>query len=124
MTMGAEARDLKTGIGLGELWAGVLVGPIAALTQQEVNYALVLWACANSRTLPLHLVSFIALFVTVVSGVLAYRQWRRLRVPEDSGGPVGRGHFMAAVGVMTSILMSLVIVAQWISIIIHGPCDR
>lgn len=122
--MGAEARDLKSGIGLGELWAGVLVGPIAALTQQEVNYALVLWACANSRTLPLHLVSFLALFVTVISGIMAYRHWTRSQASEDGGGPVARGHFMAAVGVMTSILMSLVIIAQWLSIIIHGPCDR
>ncbi len=118
------ARDLKTGTALGELWAGVLVGPIAALTQQQVNYTLVLWACANSRTLPLHLVSFLALFVTVVSGILVYRQWTRLQASEDSGGPVARGRFMAAVGMLTSLLMSLVIIAQWLSIIIHGPCDR
>ena len=118
------ARDLKSGVGLGELWAGVLVGPIAALAQQEVNYALVLWACANSRTWPLHVVSFLALFVTVVSGILAYRHWTRLRATEDSGGPVARGRFMAAVGMLTGLLMSLVIVAQWLSIIIHGPCDR
>jgi hypothetical protein len=118
------ARGLKSGIGLAELWAGVLVGPVAALGQQEVNYALVLWACANSRTLPLHIVSFLALFVTVVAGILVYRHWTRLRAPEDSGGPVARGRFMAAVGLLTSLLMSLVIIAQWLSIIIHGPCDR
>lgn len=118
-------RDLKTGIGAGELWAGVLIGPIAALAQQEVNYALVLWACANARTWALHVVSFMALFVTVIAGILAYRHWARLRATEeDSGGAVGRGHFMAAVGALTSLLMALVIVAQWISIVLHTPCDR
>jgi hypothetical protein len=63
--------DLKSGVGVGELWAGVLVGPTAMLLQLEINYALVLWSCATGHTWPLHLVSVLALLFTMVAGLLA-----------------------------------------------------
>ena len=116
--------DLKSGAGVGELWAGVLVGPTAMLVQLEANYGLVLWSCATGKTWPLHLISLLALLVTVVAGLLAHRVWQRVRAHEDSGGPVGRSRFMAAVGIMISLLMCAVIVAQWIPVFIHHPCER
>lgn len=118
------ATELKSDSNVGALWAGLLVGPIAALTQQEVNYALVLWACARAQTWPLHLTSVVALLLTIVAGFLAYDYWRRLSADEDGGGPVARSRFMAIVGVSISLLMSLVIIAQWLSIVIHRPCER
>jgi hypothetical protein len=117
-------EDRKKGAGIGELWAGVLVGPMAMLMQLQINYALVLWACANSQTWPLHLVSLFALLATLVAGFLAYRVWRRVTTDEDTGGPLARGRFMAAIGVLTSLLMCAVIVAQWLTIFFHGPCER
>lgn len=118
------AADLKAGAGIGELWAGVLVGPTAMLLQLEANYALVLWSCATGHTWPLHLVSVLALLVTVVAGLLAYRVWGRVTANEDGGGPVARSRFMAAVGILISLLMCGVIVAQWIPVFIHHPCER
>ena len=118
------ATDLKEGIGVAELWAGVLVGPTAMLIQLQTNYALVIWACAHSQVWPLHVVSFVALFVTIVAGLLAYRVWRRVTASEDSGGPFARSRFMAAVGVMISLLMCATIVAQWLPVFIHDPCER
>jgi len=118
------AADLKAGAGVGELWAGVLVGPTAMLLQLEANYALVLWSCATGHTWPLHLVSLVALLATVVAGLLAYRVWTRVTATEDSGGPVARSRFMAAVGILISLLMCAVIVAQWIPVFIHHPCER
>ena len=120
----AEA-DLKAGAGIGELWAGVLVRPTAMLIQLQTNYALVPWACGSGHTWPLHLVSFLTLLLTVVAGLLAYRMWRRLRtMNEDTGGTLARSRFMAAVGVLISLLMVLVIVAQWLPIFIDHPCER
>ena len=116
--------DLKAGAGVGELWASVLVGPTAMLMQLEINYALVPWACATSNVWPLHLVSLFALVLTVVSGLLAYRIWRRVSTDEDSGGALARSRFMAAVGVLISLLMALVIVAQWLPVFFHSPCER
>lgn len=116
--------DLKAGAGVGELWAGVLVGPTAMLMQLEINYALVPWACGTGHTWPLHVVSLVALVVTVVAGMLAYRIWGRLSTDEDSGGALARSRFMAAVGVLISLLMALVIVAQWLPVFFHSPCER
>jgi hypothetical protein len=116
--------DLKSGVGVGELWAGVLVGPTAMLLQLELNYALVLWSCATGHTWPLHLVSVLALLFTMAAGLLAYRIWRRLATNEDSGGPLARSRFMAAVGLLISLLMAAVIVAQWLPVFIHHPCER
>jgi hypothetical protein len=111
---------------LAELWAGLLVGPMAALIQLEINYALVLWACATGRVWGLHLVSLLALLLTVFTGVLSYRNWRRMRNrgEVDDVGTIGRSLLMAEVGLLICVLMGLVIIAQWIPIIIHGPCER
>ncbi|PYS73477.1 MAG: hypothetical protein DMF69_04725 [Acidobacteria bacterium] len=111
---------------LSELWAGVLIGPVAALTQLEINYALVLWACSHSRSWPLHLVSLLLLGFTVFAGFLAYKNWRRLAdlAAEDSGDTLSRSRFMAAVGTLISAYMALVIAAQWVPVFIYGPCQR
>ena len=123
--MGANATaDAKSMVSLGELWAGVLVGPTAMLTQLEINYALVLSACVNQRTALLHVVSLVTLVITLMAALISYRLWTRLRADEDGGTPVARGRFMAAVGLLISLLMAGVIVAQWLPIVIYGPCER
>jgi hypothetical protein len=118
------AADLKSGEGVGQLWAGVLVGPTAMLLQLETNYGLVLWACRTGHTWPLHVVSLVALLATIVAGVLAYGVWFRLNTEEDGGGPLARSRFMSAVGILISLLMAAVIVAQWLPVFIHHPCER
>lgn len=113
------------GPGVVELWFGVLAGPLAALTQLEANYALVLWACGTGREWSLHLVSLLALLVTVAAGLIAFYNWRRVRANlEDGGGPVSRSRLMAGVGALISALISLVIIAQWLPVFIYGPCER
>lgn len=125
MTTGA-AEDLKSGGAAAALWCGILLGPIAALCQLEANYALVLWACGASRDWPLHLVSVIAILITLFAGLMAYRIWKRVGAGWDDEGPgaVPRARFMAAIGMLTSLVMFLVIIAQWIPVFIYGSCQR
>ncbi|HEU4594259.1 MAG TPA: hypothetical protein VFS10_03740 [Pyrinomonadaceae bacterium] len=125
--MGSDAvKDFKEGAAPAALWAGVLAGPLAALTQLQVNYALVLWACGAGREWALHLVALLALVVTVGAGLLSGRNWRRAGGSwEDEGaGIIPRSSFMAAVGVLISVLTALVVVAQWLPIFVYGPCER
>jgi len=119
-------REFKEGAGPGLLWLSVLAPPMAALTQLQTNYALVLWACGRGRTWPLHLVAFLALLVAVGSGLLAWRNWRRAGAEwEDGGaGPLPRSRFMAAVGMLISAHSALVVVAQWIAVFVYDPCQR
>jgi hypothetical protein len=123
----AEAvSEFKEGAGPLALWAGVLAGPIATLTQLQANYTLVLWACGSGREWPLHLVSLLALAVTAAGGLLSWRNWRRAGASFEDGGAgvAARSRFMAAVGIMISALTALVVVAQWIAVFVYGPCDR
>lgn len=121
------AEDFKKGAGSWALWAGVLVPPLAMLTQLQVNYALVLWACGGEgRVFALHAVAFVTLAVTIAGGLLSWHNWRRTGGGwEDEGaGAIPRSRFMAVVGMLISALLALVVVAQWIPIFIHAPCQR
>ena len=119
-------KDFKEGAAPAALWTGVLAGPLATLTQLQVNYALALWACGAGREWALHLVALLALVVTVGAGLLSWRNWRRAGASWEDGGAgiVPRSRFMAVVGILIGALLSLVVIAQWIPIFIHGPCDR
>jgi hypothetical protein len=119
-------EDLKSAGPAAALWCGILLGPIAALSQLEANYALVLWACGAGRDWPLHLVSVTAVFITLFAGLLAYRVWNRVGAGWDAegSGAVPRAGFMAAIGMLISLVMLLVILAQWIPVFIYGSCQR
>lgn len=121
------AGEFKQGAKPLALWAGVLVGPVATLTQLQVNYALVLWACgAGGREWPLHLVSLLALLAAVGAGLLSWRNWRLAgdEWGEDDAGVMPRSRFMAAVGILISFHTALVCVAQWAAVFAYGPCER
>jgi hypothetical protein len=119
-------KDFKQGAGPWSLWAGVLAGPLATLTQLQANYALVLWACGAGRVWALHLVALLALVVTVAVGLLSWRNWRRAGGgwDDEGAGVVPRSRFMAIVGALISVLAALVVIAQWIPIFVHDPCQR
>jgi hypothetical protein len=121
-----EAAEFKEGAKPGRLWAGVLVGPLAMLTQLQANYSLVLWACKTGGTWSLHLVSLLALAATAAAGLVAWRDFRAAGAEwdDDGAGVMPRSRFMAAVGVMTSALFALVILAQWAAVFLYDPCQR
>lgn len=127
VTKKKAAGEFKEGAGPGALWAGMLAAPLAMLVELQVNYALVVWACkAGGREWPLHLVAFAALAVSAAGGLLSWRNWRLAggRWYDEDAGVMPRSSFMAAVGVMVSALIVLVVVAQWIPVFIHGTCQR
>jgi hypothetical protein len=124
--MSASVENLKRGPGVVQLWVGLLAGPLAALIQLEVNYALVPWVCNSKQTWTLHLVSLIALMVATAAGTLAFVNslWLCVRFDDDGAGSIPRSRLMAAVGVLMSALTSLVIIAQWLPVFLYGPCQR
>jgi hypothetical protein len=108
------------------LWACVLAGPVAALTQLQANYALVLWVCGTGQAWALHAVSLAALVVSAGAGLLAWRNWRRAGADWDDGGAgvLPRSRFMSAVGMFVSAHSALVVVAQWLAVFFYGACQR
>jgi hypothetical protein len=107
------------------LWAGVLVPPTAFLFNLEAAYALVPVACNAGTVLLVHLVHLVSLALAVVGGLLALRVWRRSGAawPGGEGGRISRTQFMAGLGILMSLMFTVVILAQWIPSFILDPCQ-
>ena len=112
--------------GIGWLWFGILADPLAFLLNLQLSYMLVQPACVTARHLVLHLVPVGALLLTASGGVSAWRNWQRTGQAGSSkaGGVLPRSRFMAGVGLLTSGLFIMVIVAQWLPNFILTPCQR
>jgi hypothetical protein len=105
--------------------AGLYAGPLAWLVSLQVKYALVPWVCANKLQL-IHPVTLISVLIGLTG---AYFSWRALAtsspepLPDRSGG--GRPHrFVAAVGVLISLLFTLVILLQGAAAFFLEGCER
>src|ERR1051325_345753 len=107
------------------LWAGILAGPVAWLLQMQGGYTLVPWACANGHVFVLHLVTLVGLLIAAAGALIAWRDWRRFgkQWPKGKGGPHMRRRFMAVLGLLTSVMFFLVILAQGIPSFILKPCQ-
>ncbi len=105
------------------LWIGFLAGPLVTLAEQAVQYLLVPGACAGGHELPLHATALVAVLLIGGSGLLAAREFRRAgAVADEAGGARARSRFMAAVGMLTSVVFGLGVVAHWLAVIILGAC--
>jgi hypothetical protein len=110
---------------LRALWAGLLLAPAAFLLNLEIAYALVPTACSSRNLLLMHAVHFVCLLLAGLGGLLAWRCWSGAGEawPGDAGGAISRTQFMAGLGVLTSGLFVLVILAQWIPSFVLSPCQ-
>jgi hypothetical protein len=113
-------------VGLAALWAGVLVAPLAFLSNLQVNYTLTQELCPGGHTFLLHLMTILFLLIAAGGGLVAWRNWGRAGrvMPDESKDNVVRNRFLGIVGVMLSALSFLIIIAQWIPQFIFNPCQR
>ena len=114
-----DARQLRA------LWTGLLLAPAAFLLNLEIAYAVVPAACSSQSLLLVHGVHLVCLVLASLGALSAWRSWRTAGEswPGDAGGPVSRSRFMAGLGLLTSALFLLVIVAQWIPSFMLNPCQ-
>ena len=111
---------------IGWLWFGILAGPLAFLLNLQLSYMLVQPVCVTAHHIILHLVPAGALLLAASGGVSAWWNWQRTGQAESSKseGVLPRSRFMADVGLLTSGLFLVVIVAQWLPNFILSPCQR
>jgi len=114
-----DARELRA------LWAGLLLAPAAFLLNLEVAYALVSTACSTGTRLLVHVVHLVCLLLAVAGALIAWRSWRSTGEtwPGGAGGKLSRSRFMAGVGLLLSLFIVMVIVAQWIPSFVLNPCQ-
>ena len=112
--------------GIGWLWFGILAGPLAFLLNLQLSYMLEQPVCVTAHHIILHLVPAGALLLAASGGVSAWWNWQRTGQAESSKaeGVLPRSRFMADVGLLTSGLFLVVIVAQWLPNFILSPCQR
>jgi hypothetical protein len=112
----SERPDATVPVGLGRLWFGVLAAPAAWLLMEIVGYYLAARSCepgtggvpltgvSNLRTTHV-ILDVIALVVASIGLLTAVRSWRALPQPRgEATAARGRAHFMAFLGVLTSVL--------------------
>jgi hypothetical protein len=105
-------------------WPALLVGPLLALADQSLAYALVGWSCANQSVAALHAVYGVSLAIALVLVFFAARDWLAAgpRVPDTAGDPVTRARFVALVAMLAGGLSAVVIFGQWIAVWMLSPC--
>lgn len=108
------------------LWIGLLLPPVAWALQLQTLYMLAQYVCANGNPLTFHLASIIALILSLLGGFVAWRSWQQTGAnePAKSPGPLPRSRFMAALGVLTGMLFTVVIFAQWLPMLLGVPCEK
>jgi hypothetical protein len=108
------------------LWTGILGPPIAWLIHFQIIYALVPRVCMTHSHAAMHLTTLVFLAATVACGLIA---WKLLKpAPSEPGtiepieGISARPRFMAQIGIMSSVMFSLIFIAQWIASLMIDPC--
>jgi hypothetical protein len=95
------------------LWTGIFAGPVAWALDLTISYAIVKWTCSSQREIILHAITPAALALVAIGAVAATLALRQTAGdgPEDGGEPRQRARFMAMLGLTSSALFALTIVA-------------
>jgi hypothetical protein len=107
-------------------WTGLLAGPLAWGLHMQANLSLVPWVCKHGGEIYIHLVTILALVITAAGAYAAWRIWQEGGEEKANGGGdiLSRARFMGALGLMTSAMFFLVIIAQEIPGFFFQPCQR
>ena len=110
---------------IAALWAGFLIAPAAFLVNLELGYLVVHPSCLRGDATAVHLVHLVTLVLGLLGALVAWRTWREAggEWPGNAGGPLARTQFIAGLGLVTSALLSLTMIAQWIPTFVLHPCQ-
>jgi hypothetical protein len=107
------------------LWTLIVVPPIIAAIEMQTNFVLVRQACSARRNVELYAVVVVAIVLTIVTAMIAFSIWKRAGVvwPTDDVDLATRIRFIAVLGILSSAMSFLLIVAQGIATIHFDPCQ-
>ena len=113
-----SARALSNWLALA-----ILIGPIAALMNQVLVYAIGTSACQTRMPPLMHLVEALTLIICTVAAVFGFRVNSGLSADDARQGE-GRTRFMALSALGTGVFSAAVIIAQWAAVLSFSPCMR
>lgn len=107
------------------LWLLVVAAPVIVAIEMQANFVLVRLACSAQRSIALHAVIVVAMVLTVTTALIALAVWRveGITWPTESTELSARIRFIAVLGMLSSGMSLLVIVAQGIATILFDPCQ-
>ncbi|MEN3326946.1 MAG: hypothetical protein V7638_1753 [Acidobacteriota bacterium] len=107
------------------LWLLVVVGPALVAIEQQANYVLVRQACSMQRNVALYAVVIVAMLLTIVTAMVGVSIWRRAGAdwPTEAVDLANRIRFISVLGILSSAMSFLVIVAQGIATVHFDPCQ-
>jgi uncharacterized membrane protein YhaH (DUF805 family) len=110
---------------LSELWFAVLAPPVVYLLDEELSYAFAYGACGTGRRGAFLLSTLICAAVVVIAGMMSLTQYRALPDSTDLEGAraLDRDRFLAVLGMGTSVLFLLFILANFVPKLMLGICD-
>jgi vacuolar-type H+-ATPase subunit I/STV1 len=107
------------------LWMLVVAGPAIVAIEMEANFVLVRQACSAQRNVALYAVVIVAMLLTIATIIVAISIWRRTGViwPTEAVDLANRIRFITALGVLSSAMSFLIILAHGIATMRFDPCQ-
>src|SRR5690349_20740095 len=107
------------------LWVLIIAGPVIVAIEMELNFVLVRQACSAQRSVALYAVVIVAMLLTIGTVLIAISIWRRTggEWPTEGVDLANRIRFITALGVLSSVMSFLVILAQGIATVHFDPCQ-
>ena len=103
----------------------MVAGPVIVALEQQTNYVLVRQACSMQRNVALYVVTIVAILLTIGTVMVGVSIWRRAGSdwPTEAPDLANRIRFISVLGILSSAMSFLVIVAQGIATINFDPCQ-
>ena len=107
------------------LWLLLVTGPILVAIEQQINFVLVRLACSAQRNVALYAVSLVAIALTIATALIAFVVWRAEGTtwPAETPDLSSRIRFIAVLGMLSSGMSLLVLIAQGIATVLFNPCQ-
>ena len=107
------------------LWLLVIAGPAIVAAEQQINFVLVRQACSAQRNVALYVVVVVSILLTIATAVIGISIWRRTGAewPTEATDLANRIRFISVLGILSSAMSFLLIVALGIATVHFDPCQ-
>jgi hypothetical protein len=107
-------------------WAGILLSPLTFLLQLSVSYALAGKGCSGVMFMLITLSIGVSLLVALVMAVYSWRLWAEeteaLPALAAAAAANGSRSLLAVLALTINVLISLVVIAQWLTVYSDPAC--
>jgi len=107
------------------LWLLVILPPAIGAAAMQADFVLVRQACAAARNIALYGVTIAGLALIIATAFIAFALWRveGTRWPTEAADVSTRIGFIAVLGLLSSAMSFLLLLAQGIATIVFDPCQ-